>query len=238
MPFLGSAILRLDLIGYVRWRTLSPRLEPTSSPIGTNQFPNLQRYLEFFNHLIESLVLGHQGMLSLLHLTNLQAYFDLNNTVLSCILIINTASITLNALAGATPSSFIPLYVGNYTRCSRAPSHVTPNSISCNRYTGSVSCSLKVATAGSLWTSGPLEIIQPSLRLDNRWLRSILRPLSQYILFPNAQFLEENISTHSGIRRILHLNESIPVTMYLGHELSPTRSALPDLWQWPYAYNR
>ena len=171
---------------------------------------------EYFNHLIESLVLGHQGMLSLLHLTNLQAYFDLNNTVLSCILIINTASITLNALAGATPSSFIPLHVGNYTRCSRAPSHATPNSISCNRSTGSVSCSLvespfdpvnlKVATAGSLWTSGPLEIIQPSLRLDNRWLRSILRPLSQYILFPNARFLEEKVWSCSGIRRTLYLN--------------------------------
>ena len=93
---------------------------------------------------------GRKTIDNLPSLTNLQAYFDLNNTVLSCILIINTALITLNALAGATPSSFIPLYVGNYTRCSRAPSHVTPNSISCNRSTGSVSCSLKVATAGSL----------------------------------------------------------------------------------------
>ena len=47
-----------------------------SSPIGTNQSLNLQRYLEHFNNLIESLIPNPRGMLSLLRLTNLRADFD------------------------------------------------------------------------------------------------------------------------------------------------------------------
>ena len=56
--FLRSAIHGLNLIGYVRRRAPSPRLEPTSSPIGTNQSPNLQCYPEHFNQLIERLSPG------------------------------------------------------------------------------------------------------------------------------------------------------------------------------------
>ena len=91
-----------------------------SSPIGTNQSLNLQRYLEHFNNLIESLIPNPRGMLSLLHSTNLQANFDLSNTVLSCIIIINTPLITLNALVRATPP-FFTLHVRNYVQSSRAP---------------------------------------------------------------------------------------------------------------------